>query len=136
MHDVPPSWRLTYILFHVKMYIIYLLSRPSSVAKSIGRALYLFLHSLLLFIFISNPNHFNYYYYYHYYYYYYYYYSTSHHSLSFYNYYYYFIIIIIITIIIIIIIIIIMISESLSYQCIFFYNVIGPFYHGKYGSLL
>ena len=63
MHDVPLSWHLTYILLHIKMYIIYLLSRPSSVAKSIGRALYLFLHSLLLFIFISNPNHFNYYYY-------------------------------------------------------------------------
>ena len=36
------------------MYIIYLLSHPSSVAKSIGRALYLFLHSLLLFI-LSQP---------------------------------------------------------------------------------
>ena len=36
----------------------------------------------------------------------------------------------------IIMIVMIMISESLPYQCIFFYNVIGLFYLGKYGILL
>ena len=107
MHDGPPSWRLTYILLHFYMYIIYLLSRPSSVAKSIGRALYVFLHSLLLFTFYLNPQSPNYYYYY-------YYYFTPPHTPSFYNYYHYFIIVIII-------------SVSLPYQCIFFIMLLGLF---------